>query len=256
MTPVGYYEGATWVHRLDPRTRICAAMALAAGISLAVSPGVLAAGLAAGAGLVLCARLPARRLGARMLRINLLLAVVAVTLPLQAKAASHAGFAENTFGMTAAGPWLLALTLKANAIVLAVSALMGTIEPFMLARALRLLRVPRTLTHLLWFTMRYVTLLSDEYRALLRAMKARAFRPRANRHTYRTYASLIGMLLVRSLDRAERVVGAMRCRGFRGEFPAFHPMAMTSRDLRFSVAAALVLLAMAAVEITARRGMP
>ncbi len=87
-----------------------------------------------------------------------------------------------------------------------------------LGHALAHLHVPRKLAHLLLFTVRYLDVLEREYRRLRAAMKVRSFRPRMNRHTYRAYGYLVGMLLVRSFDRSERVLAAMKCRGFRGRF--------------------------------------
>ena len=49
-------------------------------------------------------------------------------------------------------------------------------------------------------------------------MRIRGFVPRTNIHTYRSYAYLVGMLLVRSYDRAERIHKAMLCRGFSGKY--------------------------------------
>ncbi|MBW1679214.1 MAG: cobalt ECF transporter T component CbiQ, partial [Deltaproteobacteria bacterium] len=53
---------------------------------------------------------------------------------------------------------------------------------------------------------------------LANAMKIRCFHPRTDIHTYKTYAYLLGMLLIKSYDRSERVHQAMICRGFKGEF--------------------------------------
>ena len=61
-------------------------------------------------------------------------------------------------------------------------------------------------------------------------MKMRGFRPRMNWHTYRTYGYLVGMLLVRSLERSERIVAAMKCRGFRGRFYLLDHFAFSSAD--------------------------
>jgi cobalt/nickel transport system permease protein len=80
------------------------------------------------------------------------------------------------------------------------------------------LRLPDKLCHLLLFTYRYIYVFEQEFRRLVQAMKIRGFRPRTNLHTYRSYAYLAAMLLVRSFDRAERVFQAMLCRGFNGTF--------------------------------------
>ncbi|MGD9298980.1 MAG: energy-coupling factor transporter transmembrane component T, partial [Thiohalocapsa sp.] len=75
---------------------------------------------------------------------------------------------------------------------------------------------PHKLVHLLLLTIGQIKHLDDERWRLRRAMRARAFVPRSNRHTWVSYGNLIGMLLVRSLERARRIEAAMRARGFQG----------------------------------------
>ena len=61
-------------------------------------------------------------------------------------------------------------------------------------------------------------------------MKIRGFQPRTNLHTYRSYAYLAAMLLVRSYDRADRVFQAMLCRGFHGVFYSLRTFSWQRRD--------------------------
>jgi cobalt/nickel transport system permease protein len=70
------------------------------------------------------------------------------------------------------------------------------------------------------------------------AMRARGFKPRTDTHTYRTFAWLVGMLLVKSWDRAERVHGAMLCRGFRGRFYTLAAFTARPADYLFLAACA------------------
>ena len=79
-------------------------------------------------------------------------------------------------------------------------------------------------------TVRYLSLIRDEARRLHDAMRARAFAPRSNRHTWQSYGYLIGMLLVRALERARRVEEAMACRGYSGRFPYAALVAPRARD--------------------------
>jgi cobalt/nickel transport system permease protein len=65
------------------------------------------------------------------------------------------------------------------------------------------------------------------------AMRVRGFRPGSNRHTWRSLGYLVGMLLVRSLERAERVRAAMLCRGYTGQFPALTSGPLLPRDWMF-----------------------
>ena len=108
---------------------------------------------------------------------------------------------------------------KVSASVLLLMIFLGTIEPIRLGAALYALKMPESLVHLFVMTVRYVSVIRMEAARLHKAMKARAFQPKTNRHTYTSYGNLIGMLLVRSLDRAHRVENAMLCRCYSGRYP-------------------------------------
>lgn len=87
-----------------------------------------------------------------------------------------------------------------------------------------------------------------------RAMQARGFKPSTNKHTYRSYAWLVGMLLVKSWDRAERVHEAMKCRGFHGRFYTLASHRTTTSDYIFLFLLAGYALMLALLEI-AHRGL-
>ncbi|MFW5792080.1 MAG: energy-coupling factor transporter transmembrane component T family protein, partial [Desulfohalobiaceae bacterium] len=94
--------------------------------------------------------------------------------------------------------------------------------------------------------------IEQEYLRLRRAMKTRAFRPRTNLHTYRSYGHLLGMLFVRSFDRAERVHQAMRCRGFKGRFYSLTEFSLTSRDVVFGLACMVLTATLIVFELWRR----
>ena len=137
--------------------------------------------------------------------------------------------------------------IHANAVVLMMLSLLAGMTPVTLGHALYRLKCPAALVHLMMFTVRYISVLHDEYHRLRMAMKLRGFKARNNAHTYRSFGYLFGMLVVRSLERAERVLEAMKCRGFSGHFPLIDDMAFRRRDCLFAViflalTTALVLL--------------
>ncbi|MGB6065998.1 MAG: energy-coupling factor transporter transmembrane component T [Desulfomonilaceae bacterium] len=80
------------------------------------------------------------------------------------------------------------------------------------------------------FSFRYVPVIQEEYHRLVKAMKIRSFRPRTDIRTYRAYAYLVGMILVRSFDRSKRILAAMKCRGFKGRFYILHHYEMKRCD--------------------------
>jgi cobalt/nickel transport system permease protein len=140
------------------------------------------------------------------------------------------------------GLWLaIAILLKANAIVVMLLTLVGSLEPVVLGHALARLKVPEKLVHLFLFTVRYLVVLGDEYRRLRRAMLARGFKASSGWHSWRSLGWLIGMLLVRSLDRAERVLAAMKCRGFHGRFYLLAEQHWARRDTGFTIISIVVM---------------
>lgn len=118
------------------------------------------------------------------------------------------------------GVWrAVTLALKVTASVLLISLLLGTSEPMHLGVALRALCVPEALVRLFVNATRNIGLVREELSRLHDAMRMRSFHPRSNRHTWRSYGYLFGMMFVRSMGRAERVEEAMRLRGYSGRFP-------------------------------------
>lgn len=235
-----FAHGTSLVHRLDPRPRLLAAFAFSVLVAVSTRVEVAWAGVAVGVAAVGLARLRVRNLLKRLVEVNVFILFLWCVVPF-----THPGRAIWTAGpLTATNEgvrYALAVTLKANGIVLVLTALVATVDVARLGHALYHLRVPAKLIHLFTFTIRYFDVLHREYRRLRNAMRLRCFRPRTNRHTYRTYGFLVGMLLVRSLDRSHRVVAAMKCRGFRGRFFVLWHFALGRRDAVFAVVSVLVL---------------
>jgi len=67
-------------------------------------------------------------------------------------------------------------------------------------------------------------------------------------HTYRTYAYVIGMLLVRAASRAQRVHQAMLCRGFKGTFYSLHDFKTDRSAWIFSMLMTIIILVLIVME--------
>ncbi len=237
------------IDRFDPRGRIVAAVLLSIVVATANQLAVLAGALAVTLVALGLSGLSVSAVLRRLLPLNLLMLLLAAVLPLTTDGVPRfevgpLGFSEN--GLLLA----LRIALKGNAIVLTLLVLLGSVDATTLGHALNHMRVPDKLTHLLLFTVRYLDVLHREYQRLRAAMKLRGFRPQMNRHTYRTYGYLVGMLLVRSFDRSERIVAAMKCRGFRGRFYLLDHFAFSRCDAVFGVVSGLVLATLTLVEWT------
>lgn len=243
-----FSTGTSPLHRTDTRIKLISALALTLALALTTNP--LAAALGMGLGLILTvtARLDGRALLARMLAANLFIIFLAAMLPLTYP--GHPILALGPLAVSKEGLSLAGLiVLKANAIILVLTALAATSPLPMLGRAMQRLRVPAKLCHLLLFTYRYVFVIGQEYLRLRRAAKLRCFTPRTTLHTYRTYAHLFAMTLVRSVNRAERVRQAMILRGFTGRFHALEARPLALSDGLWLTALTACAAALAALDI-------
>ncbi len=88
--------------------------------------------------------------------------------------------------------------------------------------------VPRVFVVQLLFLYRYLFVISDEGGKMFRSVELRSEKGRPL--PLRVYGSLIGTLLNRSMNRAERVYRAMVARGFEGEIRVLLPSALRWSD--------------------------
>ncbi len=232
--------GVQWLARRDPRLRLAAALAFAlVTVSLQDFPALLAA-LALALAAAAAGGPDWRPVLRRLLPLEGLMLVLLVLLPFTV--AGTPWFAVGPLQASEEGFQLaLRILLRANAVLVMLLALLGTLEPTTLGHALGRLGAPEKLVHLFLLTVRYVELIHDEYRRLRNAMRARAFVPRSDAHGWRSLGWLIGMLLLRSMERARRVLAAMKCRGFHGRLYLLADYRWRRGDSAAAAAASLLL---------------
>lgn len=218
------------VHRLDPRAKLATTLVFV-GVVLsfekyavsAVLPFVLYPVFLLAAG-----RLPTGYLLKKMLLVAPFAVVIGIFNPIL-----------DTSPMIALGPVVISsgwvsfaaimlrfvLTVGASLTLVAVTGFTP-----LLAAADRL-GAPRVLTVQLMFFFRYLFVLAKE---TLRVLRARSLRAVGGRGLgLGSFGSLLGQLLLRTLDRAERVHRAMFARGFTGEIRLATPLAFRLRDGAF-----------------------
>lgn len=165
----------------------------------------------------------------RLIHLEIFLLLLFITLP----------FSLPGTPLFRLGPWTASsegvmktgvIVCKVLASVMLIALFIASTEPLRLGIALRNLWVPEKLVQLLITMLRYLGVIQAEYSRLVDAMRMRSFRPRSGFHTWRCYGYLFGMLLVRAMERAERVEEAMRMRSFSGCYPATDFPAPSLRD--------------------------
>ncbi len=218
--------------RLDPRVRVLATAAFALLVVLCDRWRALLPAFGVAVVLVLLARQFTWRTLKRLTEVNLFVLMLLVFMPLSTPGEAllqWGGWQWSREGLEQA----LRIGVTANAVMLACGALLMTMEPPHLGHALSRLGVPAKLVHVFLFMVRYIEVIAQEYRRLRAAMKLRGFRAGSSLHALRSIGYLLGMLFVRSIDRADRIVEAMKCRGFDGHLYVLEKFALRVRDAVF-----------------------
>lgn len=241
MSCLTYCSGTSPIHRLDPRVRLISATWLVFSTALLERPVALIGSLALGALLAALARLKVRALSHRLGHLNALMLFLWLVLPWSVPGSPQ----DQGFGVACSREGVrlaLTVTLKANAMVLFFTALVATIAPQHLPAALARLGIPGKAVHLLALTVRYTDWIHERYSQLRRTLRIRAFEPQFSWHTLRTCGYLVGLLLVQGLDRAERVLAAMQCRGFDGQYRTLEAWTFGYAETAFVLLTALAQL--------------
>lgn len=230
------------VHRLAPEVKIAAAFGFVLAVAVTPRQAVWAFAVDAAAlmAVIRLARLPARFVLARLL-VVLPFVAFALTIP-------FVGSGERVdvlgVGLSQAGLWATWNVVAKATLGATVSiTLAATTEIPQLLRGMERLRVPRPLTDIASFMVRYLELIADDLRRMRTAMTARGHDPRWLWQV-RPLASGVASLFIRSYERGERVHAAMRARGYTGVMPRTD--APAPAGVQWVAAANLPLVAVAA----------
>ena len=227
-----FASGDAFIHRLDPRFRVVAAIFMSMATALLKDFRAMGVSLTVALFLVFLARLDFLQVMKRLLSLIRFLVFVWLLIPLTYE--GHALYSMAPLNWSREGTLLsLQISLKSLAILLLFMALVATMRLPTLGKALKALYVPGKLVHLLLMTYRYIFVIGQEYARLETAIKIRGFKPATTLHAYKTYAYLVAMLFVKASMRAERVHQAMVLRGFQGRFHSLDTFTPSYRNWFF-----------------------
>jgi len=217
MVEEKFASGHSLIHKLDPKIRIIASIVFSFSAALCDNLYIAVLYFIISLILITLARLNRRDVIKRLESICWFLLMIWVILPLT--------FDGDTLyqyhWLKISGPGIILcckITIKSITILLAFTALIATMTIASLGNGLHKLNVPDKMVFLLLMSYRYIAVIGEEYKRLLRAAKFRGFKPGTNLHSYKTFGFLAGMLFVRASVRAQRVYQAMLCRGFNQKF--------------------------------------
>jgi cobalt/nickel transport system permease protein len=131
--------------------------------------------------------------------------------------------------------------IKAYLSILCSILLINTTDFTDLLKAFERLRVPRLLVMIISFMYRYLFVIEDELERIQVARRSRSCRSHGWLQI-RTLANIVGVLFIRSYEKAEMVYMAMQCRGYTGEIRTLHIWKLTRNDLYFLSAMIILLI--------------
>ncbi|WP_026510041.1 cobalt ECF transporter T component CbiQ [Butyrivibrio sp. LC3010] len=111
---------------------------------------------------------------------------------------------------------MITLMLKGFYAVLAAYILIATTSIEKICYALRAIHVPKIIVIVILLIERYFYIMGEEADRIVTAYKLRA--PKQKGIHYSAWGTLVGMWLIRSMDRAGVVYESMLLRGFKGDF--------------------------------------
>ena len=213
-----YRHGTTPLHHARPQVKIAAAFLFVFAIVATPREAVWAFGIYA---VILLGMATAARLGIRFVATRMLIETPFVIAALLIPFFSD-GETISLLGLelSRAGLWdTWNILAKATLGLLTSVVLAGTTDIPSLLRGFDALRVPRVLTAIMGFMVRYLDVVLGEFRRMRVAMQSRGHNPRWIGHA-KPYATSAGHIFVRSYERGERVYLAMASRGYDGHMPA------------------------------------
>lgn len=232
------------IEQIDPRLRIVSCFILAFIFALSNNFTSASLLLPFAVTCIVLSSLTWKQTAKRLIEINIFMLFLFIFFPFSVKGSvlfQFAGFYYSYDGLLKSA----LIAFKANCIMITVAGLAGTMEPTTLGHSLQLLRIPKKFILIFLFMVRYLDVMADEFQRMKTAMKLRSFQAKVSLHTFRTYGNLIGMVLVRSMERSERIMTAMKCRCFNGIFYPYYKFQLRRIDLYFVLSLLFFLSALA-----------
>lgn len=243
--------GDSALHRLDPRAKLITTLVfivtvvsfdkytLSALVPFCLFPVVL---ISAG-------NLPARYIARKVLLVSPFAVLIGIFNPLMDR-----GILFCMGPVCISGGWVsffsillrFTLTVTAGLILIALTGFNAV------CLALEKLGVPKPFVVQLLFLYRYIFVLTGEGARMVRARSLRSFG--SSGMGFKTYSSMIGHLLLRTLDRAQRIHLAMCCRGFDGHIRVSRSLKMGARDFGFMAGWSLLFVVLRCYNIPMQLG--
>ena len=244
---VDEYSGLdSFVHRLDPRTKLLGSLAFVLAVVLTM-PGnwrLFAVYLCVIAGLLLLSRLPLGHVLKRSLVIFPFVIMIAVFVPFFKQGQVAAGYDIGAWHIAVTYEGLSVLVnvvVKSWLCMLCLIVLSSSTKFEELMQGMSGLKVPQVFVQITSFMYRYMFVIADQAMRMQMARDSRNFGMN-RRNIFKTVGNMAGMLFMRSYERAERIYAAMLSRGYNGEIIAVNKLRFRLPDAYFAFTLSLLLV--------------
>lgn len=148
---------------------------------------------------------------------------------------------------------LITISLKSVLTVMSALILVSTTSITKIAAELVRIKVPRIFVLQFVLVYRYISVLVEETGRMTRAYSLRS--PSQKGINFKDLGSLIGHLLLRTFDRADRIYSAMCCRGFNGEYNVGYSEKVKGQDYLYIIVCVLFFLMVRLLNISVLIGL-
>ena len=232
------------IHRLDSRAKfIVLVFFTAVVVSLPrTSLSILFCYAVGPIAVLVIAKIPLRFVFKQILLVSPFVLVLALSCPLYDKTPVKVAFGPF-FWPTTVG-WMRCFVILGKFVVtmLALIGLVSTTRFGDLLTGLQKLWMPKLLIIQLGFLYRYIFVLIDKVHHILRARNVRRLKNLGFKRELKIAAAMVGSLLIRSIDTAERINIAMQARGFDRTWHSLSKLQIRRCDLLFALIAIFFML--------------
>ena len=233
----------TFIHRLDPRTKLCATVFFV--VAVVSFPKYEVSGLLPflffPVLLFSLGDIPVKFIMKKVLLVSSFAVFISIFNPLLDRQPMYI-----LYGVTVSGGWVsfLSVMLKFFLTITSALLLIATTSFPGICHALQKFGVPDIFISQLLFLYRYIFVMAEEVMKVVRARDMRSFGKSGKGLS--VFTAIVGTLFLRTVERAERIYQAMLSRGFSGTLYTTKQYGLTGADAVFLAltAAALYLLRM------------
>jgi cobalt/nickel transport system permease protein len=241
------YSGLdSFVHRLDPRTKLLCSLAfiLAVVLTPAGSWKAFAVYMLIMLVLIWLSQLPHKYVLRRSLVIFPFVILVVIFIPFfkQGQMAASYDIGSWHIAVTYEGLAMCATVIAKSWLCILCLILLSSSTKFEeLLHGMYRLKVPRVFVQITSFMYRYMFVLADQAMRMQMARDSRNY-GLSRSNIFNTLGNMIGMLFIRSYERAERIYAAMLSRGYSGEIIMVNQPRFRLHDAFFAFSLALLLI--------------